>query len=258
MEEKMRDLQENMTVTTYGQAREHLAKAIRSIKDGFPPNIDHLKDLCNENTFLGREFEKYFNDNEMVKEMYQLDDDKKIEFFESPVIDNEFAVLEEEEPCRLTRNDYERDYLNGPGCMIGDEVYLNVPDTNWDHLRYMQKEKIIRFFKISGQIKKALIHKDVKLMSRIAARFWSICFSKKEKLLTFDQKAAIAYLLNNAHKPNRAKQLVWGDIAKEMLNTFHGTREDRVKEEHPYPDEEEMAGGINPETLLIAREEAGI
>ena len=253
----MRELSENIMVVEYEDARKDLCKAVRSIKEGFPPALDYLVDLCSENTFLGREFEKWFNDSEIVSEVYNLDNENKIEFFENPTVDNEFAILEEEEPCRLTRSELERDYLNGPNCMIGDEVYLDSPDVNVEHLKYMQKERILKFFKISGQIKRATVKQDAKLMARIAAKFWSICFSKKATIkssLTFEQKAGIAYLLHHTHKPNRAKQLVWGNIAKEMLITFHGTQEDRVKEEHHYPDEEEFAGAASPEDILIARE----
>jgi len=155
-------------------------------------------------------------------------------------------------PTRLTGDDIERDYLNGPDCMLQNDY----GESAWERLTWERDIRIKNFFRVSAMIKKALTHKNRVLMAKVASRFWKRTFNQDDKLwLTVTQKAAIVWLLDKHYKAYpKVKQTPWGPIAREMLVTLKGHPDDKMKSECAFVDGDTVEGGINPETQMILAE----
>lgn len=155
-------------------------------------------------------------------------------------------------PTRLTGESLERDYLDGPDCMLQNDY----GESAWERLTWERDIRIRNFFRVSAMIKKAITHKDKLLMAKVATRFWKRCFNQEDKLwLTVEQKAAIVWLLDKHYKEYpKVKMTPWKPVATELKHTLLGHPDDRVKEEYAFVDGDEVEGGINPETQMILAE----
>jgi hypothetical protein len=157
-------------------------------------------------------------------------------------------------PTRLTGESLERDYLDGPDCMLQNDY----GESAMERLVWERDIRIRNFFRVSGTIKKALSRKNKLLMAKVAKRFWERCFNQDDKLwLTVEQKSAIVWLLDKHYKEYpKVKKTPWGPVAKDLLYTLKGHPDDRARAEcvgDVYSDNVE--GGINPETQMILAEE---
>ena len=155
-------------------------------------------------------------------------------------------------PTRLTGDDLERDYLNGPDCMLQNDY----GESAMERLVWERNIRIRNFFRVSAMIKKSLSRKNKTLMAKVAKRFWERCFNQDNKLwLTIEQKSAIVWLLDKHYKEYpKVKQTPWGPVARDLLYTLKGHPDDRVRKECGFVDGDTVEGGINPETQMILAE----
>jgi hypothetical protein len=158
-------------------------------------------------------------------------------------------------PTRLTGESLERDYLDGPDCMLQNDY----GESAMERMVWERDIRIRNFFRVSGTIKKALTHKNKLLMAKVAKRFWERCFNQDDKLwLTVEQKSAIVWLLDKHYKEYpKVKKTPWGPVATDLKHTLLGHPDDRNRAECGVGDiySDNVEGGINPETQMILAEE---
>lgn len=142
----------NVNGSTYVEVRKDLERIASSIKNGYPVSPDYIKDVCQRNGFLGREFEKWFNSSKSASVLYGLNEDyadRKIEFFDNPVVLSEAEQYTLDHPTRLIEEDLERDYLSGPNCFISMDIHkADWDDHNWEHLNAAKRKRIELFIEL--------------------------------------------------------------------------------------------------------------
>lgn len=174
-------------------------------------------------------------------------------FKEEGVVFEEATQWAMDHPNRLTGESLERDYLDGPDCMLQNDY----GESAMERMVWERNIRIRNFFRVSAMIKKALSKKSKTLMAKVARRFWERCFDESDKLwLTVEQKSAIVWLLDKHYKEYpKVKQTPWGPVAKDLKHTLNGHPDDRNRAECTYVDGDNVEGGINPETQMILAEE---
>lgn len=186
---------------------------------------------------------------------------------------DQYHQHEEDFPTRLTGDALERDYLNGPNAMIDrgvddDNMYFDKktcqfrPKVNWDHIAKREQERIDLFFSISGAIIRYGNRGNKDKLASYARRYWSWIIKeskgrdKGDPVLTQDQAAGIAYLLDFYYKPNKAHKKEWSEV----MGKIRAKRMERISEDDPtYVDGDEAYGyADSPEDEMIAREEIAL
>lgn len=87
-------------------------------------------------------------------------------------VDNQYAAHAEQYPCRLTGEEIERDFLNGPSCMI--DQHINVKEMPVSKSWYFWEQRVSKFTKALKTI-------EDKKKSRLNKILWK-CMQKRDSL----------------------------------------------------------------------------
>ena len=192
---------------------------------------------------------------------------------ESGTILDQYQQHTEDNPCRLTGDDLERDFLDGPNAMVDrgvkteDEYFDHNtgqfrPKVNWDHISKREQERVDLFFSISGAIIRYGNRGMKDKLAGYSKRYWSWIINEKKSrdksdpVLTQDQAAGIAWLLDFYYKPNKAFKASWSDVMAKISIK----RAEKVSADDPtYVDGDEAYGyADSPEEEMMAREEVAM
>lgn len=183
---------------------------------------------------------------------------------------DQYHQYEEDFPNRLTGDPLERDFLEGPNAMIDrgvsdSDMYFDHscsefrPKVNWNHIAKREQERVDLFFSISGAIIRYGNRGMRDKLSGYAKRYWSWIINEKkirdkaDPVMTQDQVAGVAWLLDLYYKPNGAFKRPWNEV----MDAIKAKRAEKISDDDPtYVDGDEAFGyADSPEDEMIAREE---
>lgn len=222
-------------------------------------NREYLEDLAYQNGVLGQELQDYLIESGMYINILG----------ESGIVTSQAEQWAIDHPIRLTGDDIERDYLDGPNAMIDrgvsdDNMYFDSKSgqfrvkVNWDHIQKREQERSDLFFSISGAIIRYGNRGNKDKLASYAKRYWKWIITegktrdKSDPALTQDQAAGVAFLLDMYYKPNKAFKKNWSEV----MGKIRAKRIEKVSDSDPtYVDGDEAYGyADSPEDELMARE----
>jgi len=222
-------------------------------------NSEYLTDLADQNGVLGQELQSYLYEAGIF-----------VNILETPgVVTSQAEQWAIDHPIRLQGEDLERDFLDGPNAMIDrgareDSMYFDKASgqfrakVNWDHIQKREQERVDLFFSISGAIIRYGNRGNKVKLASYAKRYWTWIIKeaksrdKSDPIMTQDQAAGVAWLLDTYYKPNKAFKKNWSEV----MHKIRAKRMERVSDSDPvYVDGDEAYGyADSPEDELLARE----